>query len=118
DLDPNHPRALNELAWLEATAPRASQRNGKSAVKHATRACEISAWTNARMLDTLAAACAECGEFDEAIAWQLKALETIPVSRKPALQARLELYHASKAYRQSEQLATSPAITQMTPVTR
>ena len=45
-------RMLNELAWLQATCPEAKARDGKQAVEHATRACELSAWKEAAFLDT------------------------------------------------------------------
>lgn len=65
---------LNERAWLRATCPDASIRNGKLAVADAKRACQISNWKNSRNIDTLAAACAEAGDFDSAVRYEQQAI--------------------------------------------
>ena len=52
-------------------------------------------------LDTFAAACAQAGDFESAIKWQLKAIELTTVAEdKEAFQERLELYRRKKPYRQ------------------
>jgi tetratricopeptide (TPR) repeat protein len=45
---------LNSVAWLRATFPEQSLRDGKQAVSEATRACELTKWKNWAYLDTLA----------------------------------------------------------------
>ena len=47
----------------------------KRAIDHATRACELTKWKCSAYLDTLAAAYAEAGNFDEAVEFQQKAVE-------------------------------------------
>ncbi len=74
-LDPDHAPTLNYLAWIWCTAPDATVRNGKRALDCATRACELTDFQNAGFLDTLAAAYAEMGEFDEAITTEEKAID-------------------------------------------
>lgn len=66
-ISPNLPAVQNNFAWFLATCPDRSVRDGKAAVEAATKACELSDWEGGRFIDTLAAALAEKGEFDEAV---------------------------------------------------
>jgi tetratricopeptide (TPR) repeat protein len=68
--------ALNSRAWLRATCPDASIRNGQLAIADAKRACELTKWKWAWQIDTLAAAYAEAGDFDSAIRYQEQAIST------------------------------------------
>jgi tetratricopeptide (TPR) repeat protein len=65
---PERPDALNNLAWLLATGPDAGLRKGNEAVNFAKRACELTRFQQPGMLGTLAAAYAEAGRFEEAVA--------------------------------------------------
>ena len=67
------PNALNELAWILATAPDAKLRSGTEAVQLAERACELTQNRQPAMLATLSAAYAETGRFPDAIATAQKA---------------------------------------------
>ncbi len=67
-LKPDHLDALNNLAWLLATSPDGTVRDGVEAVQHAKLACRLTAFKQARETSTLAAAYAEAGRFREAIA--------------------------------------------------
>ena len=69
-LDPDDANACNSLAWLLATSPEDESRHGAGAIEHATRSCELTRWENPGFLDTLAAAHAESGRFDEAVRWR------------------------------------------------
>ena len=51
------------------------------------------------MLDTLAAAYAESGQFVEAVRWQTKAVELAPAGAKVDAQSRPERYQVGKPYR-------------------
>jgi tetratricopeptide (TPR) repeat protein len=101
-LQPNLPSAQNNLAWLLAACPVDALRNGPEAVEHATRACNVTAWCNPSFLGTLAAACAEVGDFVQAESWQKRALAD-PAYRKmfgeAALSDRLRLYEQGLPYR-------------------
>jgi tetratricopeptide (TPR) repeat protein len=66
-LAPSSPLVLNELAWLLATYPDATVRNGPEAVRLAEHACAVTGRRNPELLDTLAAAYAETGRFPEAV---------------------------------------------------
>jgi protein O-mannosyl-transferase len=102
-LQPNDAYFLNNLAWVLATHPDASARNGARAVELAHRAEQLSGGSNPSILDTLAAAYAEAGHFPEATATAQRALALVSVqtnsAQVPALQARIRLYHAGCAFR-------------------
>lgn len=100
-FDPGYAAAYNDLAWLLATCPEAKLRDGPKAVANATRACELSAWADAAILDTLAAAHAECGRFDQAVIWSQRAVELAPEPRKAAIRAHGDLYRQRSPYRTS-----------------
>jgi Zn-dependent protease len=94
-LQPKQPTAHNNLAWLLAACPVDELRNGQEAVEHATWACNATGWSNPSCLGTLAAACAEVGDFDQAVRWQERALAD-PAYRKTygeaTVSGRLQLY--------------------------
>lgn len=66
--DPNSPLALNNLACFLATSSDPLMRIGEEAVRLAEKACELTQYSNSSTLSTLAAAYAESGRFDEAVA--------------------------------------------------
>ena len=67
-IKPDSLGVLNNLAWLLATYPDAHIRNGAEAVGYSRRACELTHYGVLPLLTTLAAAYAEAGRFDDAIA--------------------------------------------------
>lgn len=100
-LNPEDADDFNLHAWLLATCPDERFRDGKHAVSLAKRACELSPVVNAAILDTLAAAYAEAGEFSSAIRTEQEALGLVPPS-DPERQGyidRLKLFKSSKPYR-------------------
>ncbi|MBN8626946.1 MAG: tetratricopeptide repeat protein [Planctomycetes bacterium] len=102
--DPELAEAQNDLAYLLATCSEASVRDGKRAVKLSLEACELADWQDYRMLDTLAAAYAEAGDFETAIAMQDKAiemLEGVVDSLSNEFRARRKLYEQKTPYRES-----------------
>jgi tetratricopeptide (TPR) repeat protein len=102
-LQPEDPATLNDLAWMFATAQDKQVRNGRRAVSLATKACRLGGWTNAFAIDTLAAAHAESGRFDEAVRYEQLAIQNLrPEDRKEQLagmQNRLQLYESGRPYR-------------------
>jgi tetratricopeptide (TPR) repeat protein len=99
DLDPQNMTARNAAAWIWATCPDDKLRDGKKAKEYATQACEATGWMNATFLDTLAAACAECGQFEEAVRWQKKAIQLARPEDKLKFFSRIKTYQAGKPYR-------------------
>ena len=73
-LNPDCVEAMNNLAWMLATSPEANIRNGARAVELAKRACELTHCKKTVYIGTLAAAQAEAGRFDDAMATAQKAI--------------------------------------------
>jgi len=64
---PDSPALLNDLAWLFATSPDATLRDGARAVDLAERACALTERKQPQLIATAAAGYAETGKFTEAI---------------------------------------------------
>jgi tetratricopeptide (TPR) repeat protein len=93
----------NDTAWTLATRPDPGSRNGPLAVWLARQACEATAQQNADYLDTLAAAYAEAGRFDEARATAERAQALLTAQGQLAearlAEARLERYQKQEPFR-------------------
>jgi len=119
ELHPANVFALDHLAWIYSTAPSDQIRNGPEAMRLATCACRsaILQAKHARnergrkraeairppLLDTLAAAYAECGDFSSAVRTATEA-ETLAlrqgnIDSAVKIHGRLELYLSDKPYR-------------------
>lgn len=89
-------------AWIAATSRDDRLRNGVHAKQLAQKLVARSP-NDAGLVDTFAAALAECGEFDAAVAQGERALELARRARADAqiagIQARVELYRKKSAYR-------------------
>ena len=87
-------RALSDRAWFQATCPDPAFRNGKQAVKDAKAACSIMQWKDEDMIDTLAAAYAETGDFASATRYAAQALtiKDIPPRDANRIQHHLTLF--------------------------
>ena len=104
ELNPKYALAQNNLAWLLATAPEASLRDGRRAVELARQASQLSGGNHPEVLDTLAAAYAEAGQFDEAVKTAKRAMNLAATQNNQPLtkviQARLELYEKNLCFRE------------------
>jgi len=94
-LEPSSAGTLNNLAWLLATADDPALRDCSRAIDCARRSVE--AVRSAPWLDTLAAAYAECGEFDLAVEIESEAC-ALSEPPNPAFENRLELYRRKISY--------------------
>ena len=106
-LEPDDPEVQNSLAWLLATCPQVSLRNGKQAVQLAQRANELAGRNNPVALRTLAAVFAEAGRFPEAVETAQRALHLAGAQSNTglagALQSELKLYQAGVPFHIPEQ---------------
>jgi tetratricopeptide (TPR) repeat protein len=103
-LEPKNITALSGAAWLLATSQDASTRNGTEAVALAEAANEIASGKNPEVIDTLAAAYAESGDFVKARSLANQALD-LAVSQKDgaltaAIRSRIQLYADGKPFRE------------------
>jgi protein O-mannosyl-transferase len=102
ELDPKQLPAHLDLAWLLATCPETSLRDGNRAVELAQQVERLSQDGSPHTLDTLAAAYAEAGRFGEAVETAKRALNlNATQNNQPlaeAIQSRLKLYEANAPY--------------------
>ncbi|MGD1030262.1 MAG: tetratricopeptide repeat protein [Opitutaceae bacterium] len=102
-LQPGFAEAYNNLAWLLAACSEERFRNGPKAESFARKACELTEWKNPDYVDTLAVACAEAGDFGEAVKWENTYLEFNPPKESAdSARQRLSLFAAKKAYHEGE----------------
>jgi tetratricopeptide (TPR) repeat protein len=101
-LKPDHVRVINQLAWLLATSQNPKYRDSARAVELAERICNLTAYNEPTLLDTLAAAYAQAGRFDKAVGTAERALGLAKLVGQEKLAAdisrRLELYKQGHAY--------------------
>lgn len=92
--------ALNTRAWFRATWPDPKWRDGRQAVQDAKWACNLTSWKKVYIIDTLAAACAECGDFDSAVRYEDQALRGVTdAAAAKEYAARADLYRQHRPVR-------------------
>lgn len=89
------------LPWLLSTCPDALFRNGKEAIAEAIKDCQAAHWNSWNCVDTLAAAYAEDGDFEQAIRFEQEALlkRDCNVGRRAEIEKRIALYKQHLPYR-------------------
>ena len=101
-ITPNSAEVQNDLAWVLATCPQASLRNGKKAVELAQRANQLMGDGNPAVLGTLATAYAEAGRFPEAVETAHRALQLAEMQSNTvladAIRSQMKLYQAGTPY--------------------
>lgn len=96
---------LTRIAWMLATSPNPTYRNGTNAIALAQQTDRLTGGNDPAMAATLAAADAETGNFPEAITNVQRALRLASSQNNPAmvtaLQAQLKCYQAGTPYHAS-----------------
>ena len=102
-IEPQRRSALLGLAWLLATTPEPALRNGPEAVSLATKAQDLSSGSDPIVLDTLAAAYAETGQFLKALTIANRAVDRAvqlkDESLAHAIRSRMLLYGMNAPFR-------------------
>lgn len=94
--------ACNNLAWILATDPDERLFNPVRAVELAERACRLTQRRDAGHLDTLAAALAAAGRFEDAVRAAQEAIEVADAGLAGEIRGRLALYKAGQPFRRSQ----------------
>jgi protein O-mannosyl-transferase len=104
ELQPNSVDVINSMGWLFATSGDVTAEKANQAIGYARRACELTGYNNAEYLDTLGAAFAAAGKFEEAKTTAGKALSIATASGQEKLageiENRIKLYETGRPYRQ------------------
>lgn len=92
----------NLLAWILATTPDKEVANAQEAIDWAEKACRMAAYKSHEFLDTLAAASAAAGKFDDAVRWEKEAIRLATEAKQTAsiesYQKRLALFESKQPY--------------------
>ncbi len=99
EIEPGQVDVRNNLAWLLATTPDASLRNGVKAIAEAKQANQLSGGAEPMILRTLAAAYAETGRYKDALATARHAMELAVAQTNDNLTATLQ--RETKLYEKS-----------------
>jgi tetratricopeptide (TPR) repeat protein len=137
ESDPENVIAQLGLSWLLSTCARAELRDGRMAVELAHAVCRTAEYKSPAALDALAAACAEAGDFENAVKYAERSISLLRSSgtnstsgpgqegvmdqRKGGgdpiegnltdedVEARLKLYKSGKPYRMLRNAMSQPA---------
>jgi Flp pilus assembly protein TadD len=90
---------IRKEAWQLATDPDPNRRNGALALLRVQVVNQVLEEKDAAVLDTLAAAYAETGRFDKAVATARQALALTSVDQKASIEERLRLYEQNQPFR-------------------
>jgi tetratricopeptide (TPR) repeat protein len=107
-VEPENGNAMNNLAWVFATSPDDSVRDGMQAVRLAEQALRISRGRIPLVFRTLAAAYAESGRFAEAIQTAQQGIESANNQGNSGLAAELQ---GNITLYQQEQPLRDPSLT-------
>jgi tetratricopeptide (TPR) repeat protein len=106
EISPDRPFLLNRLAWLLATSPEDNVRDGRRAVELAEQAVSLTQRQDVMSLETLSAAYAEVGRFEDAVATGRQALALSERQRDDVtarnLAGRISLFTAGQKFRDAQ----------------
>jgi hypothetical protein len=97
-LQPTLAPAHQALAWLLATSGGVTPEDARQAIRSAEKGARLTGHQSAVCLDTLAAAYAAAGQFEDAVHWQAMALKMATTEERDDYSARLELYGTQQSY--------------------
>ena len=103
ELSADLAKALNARAWFLATYPIEEARDGRQALADALESCRHSEWKTADFIDTLAAAYAESGDYEQAIQTQQRAIAQVTSTdtlRTHSFGSRLAIYQRHQRYQE------------------
>jgi tetratricopeptide (TPR) repeat protein len=112
-LDPNNPRVLTFLAQVLASDENAQVRDGNTALAMAAKANDLTGGVQPAMLDAMAMAYAEIGQFTNAQQTAADALKLATAydmtNDVTVIRQRLQLYQNNQPFRQSFLFTNAPA---------
>lgn len=107
-LKPNHPEILRSIAWVLVVNSDANAESKQWSIHLAEQALKLTNFENVAILDTLAAAYAAVGQFDNATLVANKAFALASTDSEyefaNQIQRRLELYKQAKPYHEESPL--------------
>ena len=107
EIEPSSLSHQNNLAWMLATAPQPSLRDGPKALELALKANQATGGNNPNILQTLAAAYAQSGQFSDAVKTARRALAIPQTESNPARAAELNrevtLYQSGHTFEAAHQ---------------
>lgn len=110
-LDPENFQILAYVAHVLAASDDPRLRDGKAALELAARANDLAGGAQPLVLDALAMACAETGDFENAVLvgqGAVKLAAQVKLKDLPAIQHRLELYQNHQPWRESFRAEAEP----------
>lgn len=108
-LDDTLGQAYHGAAWLMATCPDPGFRDPELALRAAQRAIQLDGSDNYAYLDTLAAAQAAAGQYEQARKSVAEAIHAAPQEAADELRVRLATYEKGEPYRESSPVREATA---------
>ena len=102
ELAPEYALAYQNKAWLLASGDDPGLRDGEKAVEAAIAACKLTGYKDLGAIRALAAGFAEAGDFEKAIGWQEKVIQSSPEDQQALERETLEAYKAKRPFRLKE----------------